>query len=101
MGESDQFYFSVLDEVIKETLDTLPYMAEVFLNPDYDLKETVENDTDFLLGAVLSQIIQNISRRYALRNISGPSDEQAIKINRRLFSKAPEIRAKLFQILGH
>ena len=101
MSESDEFYFKVLDEAIQDTLDTLPAIAKVFINPEYDLKETVENDTDFLLGAVLSQIIQTISRLYVLRNVSGPSEDQCIKINHRLFSKAPEIRSRIFQILGH
>jgi hypothetical protein len=69
MSESDEYYFKILDEVMQNTLNTLPNIADVFLNPNYDLKETVENDTDFLLGAVLSQIINRISYLYAIRNV--------------------------------
>ena len=100
MSESDEYYFGMLDEVIRDILNDLTWINDVFLNPLYDL-ETVENDTDFLLGAVLSHIINQVSFRYVTRNVSVPSDEQAIKINHRLFSRAPEIRAKILQILGH
>src|SRR5919106_7017795 len=33
MSESDEFYFKIQDESIRETLEQLPYIIQVFHNP--------------------------------------------------------------------
>ena len=75
-------------------------MNSVFRNPLYDLKLTVENDVDFLLGAVFGQIIGNVTNLYVIRNVPRPSPMQLDKLNQRLFSKAPEFKAKIKEVLG-
>jgi hypothetical protein len=52
-----------IDEVqfgVKEPKQALE-KTKVFLNPEYDLKKTVENDADFLLGATFSEIIDHMN----------------------------------------
>jgi hypothetical protein len=51
-SESDEFYFKIQDESIRETLAELPNIIQVFHNPLYDLSETVGSDMDFMLGVV-------------------------------------------------
>ncbi len=50
----------IQDDAIRETLAKLDKKTKVFLNPEYDLKKTVEvevENADFLLGATFSEII--------------------------------------------
>jgi hypothetical protein len=35
-SESDEFYFKIQDESIRETLEQLPHIIQVFHNPLYD-----------------------------------------------------------------
>ena len=100
MSENDEFYFGIQDESINATLKIIPNMNDVFRNPLYDLKMTVENDVDFLLGAVFGQITGNVSNLYVLRKVPRPSPIQEVKLNQRLFSKAPEFKAKIKEVLG-
>jgi hypothetical protein len=55
----------IQDDAIRETLAKLDKKTKVFLNPEYDLKKTVEveveNDADFLLGATFSEIIDHMN----------------------------------------
>jgi hypothetical protein len=61
MAIEDDIYINFQDDAIRETLAKLDKKTKVFLNPEYDLKKTVEveveNDADFLLGATFSEII--------------------------------------------
>jgi hypothetical protein len=98
-SESDEFYFEIQDESIKETLAELPFIMQLFHNPLYDLNETVGSDIDFMLGAVFGQIISHSSWLYYVRGVLKPTPEQYIKINYRLFSKAPEFRTKILEIV--
>jgi hypothetical protein len=98
-SERDEFYFEIQDEAIRETLKELPYIMQVFHNPLYDLNETVGSDIDFMLGAVFGQILSHSSWLSYVRRASRPTPEQHIKINSRLFSKAPEFRTKILEIV--
>jgi hypothetical protein len=48
MSVKDDVYFSFQDEAIRKILSKLLEKAKAFLNPDYGLKKSVENETDFL-----------------------------------------------------
>ena len=89
----------IQDESIRETLAELPYIMQLFHNPHYDLNETVGSDIDFMLGAVFGQIISHSSWLYFVRRVLKPTPEQYIKINCRLFSKAPKFRTKILEIV--
>jgi hypothetical protein len=58
----DDVYFSFQDEAIRKILSKLLKKAKAFFNPDYGLKKSVENETDFLLGVTLAQILDHISK---------------------------------------
>jgi hypothetical protein len=99
MSESDEFYFRIQDEAVKATLTQIQSIAQVFRNPLYDLKKTVESDIDFILGGVFGQIIGNAGCLLMLRSVLRPSPEQEVKLNYRLFSKAPEFKSKVQEAL--
>ena len=48
MSVKDDVYFSFQDEAIRKILGKLHEKTKAFLNPDYGLKKSVENETDFL-----------------------------------------------------
>jgi hypothetical protein len=74
--------------------------TEVFRNPLFDLKKTVDNDVDFLLGAIFGQILGHVSTLYITRKVLKPSPIQEVKLSQRLFLRAPEFKAKIKEVLG-
>jgi hypothetical protein len=74
-------------------------LIQVFHNPLYDINETVGSNIDLMLGAVFGQIISHSNWLYYVRGVPQPTPEQYIKINYRLFSKAPEFRTKILEIV--
>jgi hypothetical protein len=100
MSVSDDVYFSFQDEAIRKTLGKLGEKTKAFLNPDYDLKKTVKNDTDFILGATLAQIVDHMSWLMYASKTPEPTGEQLQKLNRRLFSMAPEFKNTIIKTVG-
>ncbi|MDQ4013097.1 MAG: hypothetical protein M3146_05150 [Thermoproteota archaeon] len=100
MSVSDDVYFSFQDEALSKTIGQLLEETKVFLNPDYDLKKTVENDTDFLLGATFSEIIDHMNWLIYGSKTPKPKQEQLQKLNRRLFSMAPEFKNTIIKTVG-
>jgi hypothetical protein len=47
-------------------------MKQVFHNPTYDLNKTVENELDFLLGAVVGSILERNAMYLVNRQINQP-----------------------------
>ena len=47
-----------LEKAVGEIIEQLPSMKQAFLNPTYDLNRTVENESDFLLGAFCACILE-------------------------------------------
>ena len=82
-------YFSIQDEAIRKILSRLLQKAKAFLNPDYGLKKSVENETDFLLGATLTQILDHMNWLIYTSKTPEPTGEQLRKLHGRLFSMAP------------
>jgi hypothetical protein len=99
MSVSNDVYFSFQDEAIRKTLGRLLEKTKVFLNPDYDLKKTVENDTDFLLGATLAQIIDHMNWLMYASKTPEPNGEQLRKLNSRLFSMAPDFKDTIIKMV--
>jgi hypothetical protein len=84
---------------IEETLKALPFITQVFRNKEYDLNKVVTNELDFLLGAVLSQIINQYSFYCGNRGIK-PSFDESIEFNVFLFSKAAEYKEMIKKSIG-
>lgn len=100
MSVSDDVYFRFQDEAIRKTLEQLLEKTKAFLNPDYDLKKTVENDSDFLLGATFAEIIDHMNWLIYGSRTPKPTGEQLRKLNRRLFSMAPEFEDSIIKTVG-
>jgi hypothetical protein len=76
---------------VNEIVEQLPYMATVFQNPLFDLKKAVEHDLDFLLGAFLASVLERYTI-YCLQRSIKPTNEEALKFNYNLFSRALEYK---------
>jgi hypothetical protein len=100
MAVEDNVYLNFQDEAIRETLAKLDKKTKVFLNPEYDLKKTVENDADFLLGATFSEIIDHMNWLIYGSKTPKPTHDQLQKLNRRLFTMAPELKATIIKMVG-
>jgi hypothetical protein len=74
-------------------------MKQVFHNPTYDLNKTVENELDFLLGAVLGSILERNAVYLVNRQIK-PTNEEAIWLNYFLFSRANELKDLIRKLLA-
>jgi hypothetical protein len=95
------------EEIIKETLEKatreiieqLPYMKQVFLNPNYDLNKTVENEPDFFLGAFCASILER-NAAYLWRKQIRPTLDESAFINHFVFSQAPEFKDHITKSVG-
>jgi hypothetical protein len=52
-SEYDECYYKIQDEAIKEAFDQLPFIIQIFHSQIFDIKKSVENGLDFLLGGQL------------------------------------------------
>lgn len=87
-----------LERTIREVIEALPFMKRVFLNPTYDLNKTVENELDFLLGAVLASILER-NAIYLLNRQIIPTNEELFWLNNFLFSRAKEFKDLIRKLL--
>jgi len=88
-----------LSRALREIEEQLPYMATVFRNPLFDLKNTVENDLDFLLGAFLASVLERYTTYCLSRQIKS-TDLESAKVNYALFSKAKQFKERIRKELG-
>ena len=94
---------SIIDEqltsALREIIEQLPAMKLVFQNPNYDLNETVENESDFLLGVVLGEILERCGMKLLYRQIR-PTDEEIAYIHLSVFTQAHGFKTGIKKILG-
>jgi hypothetical protein len=100
MSVEDDVYFSFQDEAIRKILGKLLEKAKAILSPDYGLKKCVENETDFLLGVTLAQILDHMSWLIHTSKTPEPTGEQLRKLHGRLFSMAPDFKNTITQMVG-
>ena len=100
MSVKDDVYFSFQDEAIRKILGKLLEKAKAILNPDYGLKKCVENETDFLLGVMLAQILDHMNWLIHASKTPEPTGEQLRKLHGRLFSMAPDFKNTIIQMIG-
>lgn len=83
---------SLFTNAIEDTIETLPYTIQVFQDPLYDLKKTVTNDLDFLLGAFFAQVLLFYSVYCSNNKDLKPTIEESQQFHYELFSKAGEYK---------
>lgn len=88
-----------LNHAITDILGQLSSMKEAFQNPTYNLNKTVESRVDFLLGTVLSGILERYAV-YLSNNKIKPTPEEFIRINKVLFSRANEFKEIISKLLA-
>ena len=89
---------SLFTKATEDTIETLPYTIQVFQDPLYDLKKTVTNDLDFLLGAFFAQVLLFYSVYCSNKDIK-PTVEESSCLNYELFSKAEEYKNMIGKLM--
>ena len=78
-------------KAIEDTIETFPYTIQVFQDPLYNLKKSIDNNLDFLLGAFFAQVLLFYSVYCSNKDIK-PTIEESSQFNFELFSKADEYK---------
>ena len=89
---------NLFTEAIEDTIETLPYTIQVFQDPLYDLKKSLTNDLDFLLGAFFAQVVLFYSVYCSNKEIQ-PTIEESSRFNYELFSKAEEYKIMIRELM--
>ena len=98
MLDREKVLRSLFTNAIEDTIETLPYTIQVFQDPLYDLKKTITNDLDFLLGAFFAQVILFYSVYCSNKDIQ-PTIEESSRFNYELFSKAEEYKIMIRELM--
>ena len=89
---------NLFTKAIEDTIETLPYTIQVFQNPINNIKKTVTNDLDFLLGAFFAQVLLFYSVYCSNKDIQ-PTIEESEQFNYELFSKAEEYQNMIRELM--
>ena len=92
MLDREKILRSLFTNAIEDTIETLSYTIQVFQDPLYDLKKTVTNDLDFLLGAFFAQVLLFYSVYCSNNKDLKPTIEESQQFHYELFSKAEEYK---------
>lgn len=87
MLDREEILRSLFTNAIEDTIETLPYTIQVFQDPLYDLKKTVINDLDFLLGAFFAQVLLFYSVYCSNNKDIKPTIEESQQFNLNYFRK--------------
>ena len=89
---------NLFTKATEDTIETLPYTIQVFQNPINNIKKTVTNDLDFLLGAFFAQVLLFYSVYCSNKDIR-PTIEESEQFNYELFSKAEEYQDMIRELM--
>ena len=89
---------NLFTKATEDTIESLPYTIQVFQNPFYNIKKTVTNDLDFLLGAFFAQVLLFYSVYCSNKDIK-PTIEESEQFNYELFSKAEEYQNMISELM--
>ena len=89
---------NLFTKATEDTIESLPYTIQVFQNPFYNIKKTVTNDLDFLLGAFFAQVLLFYSVYCSNKDIR-PTIEESEQFNYELFSKAEEYQNMIRELM--
>jgi hypothetical protein len=89
---------NLFTKATEDTIETLPYTIQVFQNPINNIKKTVTNDLDFLLGAFFAQVLLFYSVYCSNKDIQ-PTIEESEQFNYELFSKAEEYQNMIRELM--
>ena len=90
---------NLFTKALEDTLETLPYTIQVFQDPSYNLKKSIDNDLDFLLGAFFAQVLLFYSVYCSNKDIK-PTIEESSQFNFELFSKAEEFKTMIRELMA-
>ena len=97
--DREEILRSLFTKAIEDTVETLPYTIQVFQDQSlYDLKKSISNDTDFLLGAFFAQVLLFYSV-YCSNKDMKPTIEESQQFNYELFSKAEEYKTMIRELI--
>jgi hypothetical protein len=85
---------NLFTKAIEDTIETLPYTIQIFQDPSYNLKKSIDNDLDFLLGAFFAQVLLFYSVYCSNKDIK-PTIEESSQFNYEIFLKAEEYKTMI------
>jgi hypothetical protein len=97
--DREEILRSLFTKAIEDTIETLPYTIQVFQDPLNNLKKTITNDLDFLLGAFFAQVLLFYSVYCSNRKDINPTIEESQQFNYELFSKAEEYKTMINKLM--
>ena len=97
--DREEILRSLFTKAIEDTIETLPYTIQVFQDPLNNLKKTLTNDLDFLLGAFFAQVLLFYSVYCSNRKDINPTIEESQQFNYELFSKAEEYKTMINKLM--
>jgi hypothetical protein len=97
--DREEILRSLFTKAIEDTIETLPYTIQVFQDPLNNLKKTITNDLDFLLGAFFAQVLLFYSVNCSNRKDINPTIEESQQFNYELFSKAEEYKTMINKLM--
>jgi hypothetical protein len=89
---------NLFTKATEDTIETLPYTIQVFQDPLYNLKKSIDNDLDFLLGAFFAQVLLFYSVYCSNKDLK-PTIEESSQFNLELFSKAEKYKAIIKELM--
>jgi hypothetical protein len=89
---------NLFTKAIEDTIETLPYTIQVFQDQLYNLKKSIDNDLDFLLGAFFAQVLLFYSVYCSNKGIK-PTIEESSQFNFELFSKTEEYKTMIKELM--
>src|SRR5215216_5344341 len=98
MLNREEILRNLFTKATEDTIESLPYTIQVFQNPFYNIKKTVTNDLDFLLGAFFAQVLLFYSVYCSNKDIK-PTIEESEQFNYELFSKAEEYQNMISELM--
>jgi len=84
-----------VEKGMQDAIKDIDHISSVFLDPSYDMNTVIEYEADFILGAVLCQVVNNTNR-----NLIGIQIEPTQEINQFVFSQSATLKENIKKIVG-
>lgn len=88
-----------VEKGMQDAIKDIDHISSVFLDPSYDMNTVIEYEADFILGAVLCQVVNNTNRNLIGIQIE-PTQEEFNQINQFVFSQSATLKENIKKIVG-
>ena len=89
----------IVEEAVQGATGYIEPISKTFLDPQYDMNTVIENEADFILGAVLSQIVNNINTNLIEIDVN-LRQKEFNQIHQFVFSQSPTLKENIKKFIG-